>query len=291
MSQYVSPKQRKKKRKSHTKRRVFLVLLLIAAVLSVCLFTPFFHIKNVEVTGNDYISSEQILEAAAVPMETNIFRINKGHIKKSVLTIPEIEKVKIRRILPSKVRLEVSETKPVLLFPYLSGYVVTNEVGRVLALIDSKEGQDLIEMTGLEIKTAEIYKKISVQDRVTFDIMLDVIRALREKGLLDQVRSCHFDNLADVSLYLKDGTKVIFGKTTDLDYKLSVLNEVLTQINRTEGAYVDLTIPERTVTGTIEPTPTPEPSPEPTEENGEESAEATETPKEDGNNKEETDTP
>ncbi|MBQ9914839.1 MAG: FtsQ-type POTRA domain-containing protein [Clostridia bacterium] len=258
-------------------------------MLSVCLFTPFFHIKSVEVTGNDYISSEQILETAAVPMDTNIFRINKGHIKKSLLTIPEIENVKIRRILPSKVRLEVSETRPVLLFPYLSGYVVTNETGRVLALVDTKEGLDLIEMSGLEIKTAEIYKKISVQDKVTFDIMLTVIQSLHEKGLLGQIRSCHFDSLADVYLYLNDGTKVIIGKTSDLDYKLSVLSEVLPQIHRTEGAYVDLTIPERTVTGTLEPTPAPEPTQEPGEEGSEDNAE--EPTQEDGNNKEETDTP
>ncbi len=289
MSQYISPKQRRKKRKSHIKRRVLLAILLIAAVLSLCLFTPFFHIKSVDVTGNDYISSEQILEAAAVPMDTNIFRINKGHIKKSVLTIPEIEKVKIRRILPSKVRLEVSETKPVLLFPYLSGYVVTNEKGRVLSLVDTKENLDLIEMSGLEIKTAEIYKKISVQDKVTFDIMISVIQSLHEKGLLGQIRSCHFDSLADVYLYLKDGTKITIGKTSDLDYKLSVLTEVLPQIHRTEGAYVDLTIPERTVTGTLDPTPAPEPSQEPVEEGSENNVEN--TGQEDGNNKEETDTP
>ncbi len=278
MSQYLTPKKRKKKKIA--KRRVFLLLLLIAAVLSICLFTPFFHIKTVEVVGNEVIASERILELSGIPTGQNIFRIHKRSIKKSIMSIPEIEKVKINRILPSKVRLSVTETPPVMYFPYLSGYAITNQNGRVLALSDSDEGLDLIKMTGLEIKNAEIYEKMSVQNTVSFDIMISTIQAFGKHGLLPEIRSCHFDNIADFYLYLKDGTKVIFGKTTDMEYKLSVLTAVLEQVNRTEGTYIDLTVPERTISGTLTPTPAPSATPAPEEGGEEESPEASQEPEE-----------
>lgn len=227
------------------------MLFLIAAVISICLFTPFFNIKTVEVTGNSTVPSEQIIQAAAIVPESNLFKLHTRKTRESILTIPEVETVSIRRLLPGKVRLEVTETAPVMYFPYLSGYVTTNENGRAMALCDDASGLNLIKMTGLEIKNVEICKKISVQDTVKFDIIVSTISKFKEKGLLGEIRSCHFDTLTDFHVYLTDGTKVIFGKTTELDYKLSVLGSILPMVNRTEGAYIDLTTPSRAFYGLL----------------------------------------
>ncbi|MBR6729389.1 MAG: FtsQ-type POTRA domain-containing protein [Clostridia bacterium] len=266
-------------------RRTLLLLLLIAVTICICLFTPLFTVKNVEVTGNQAISAEQITEKAAIAPETNLFKVSKRKIKKSVMTIPEIEEVKIKRLLPGKLRLTVTETAPVMYFPYLTGFVVTNEKGRALALIDDASSLDLINMTGLEIKNVEICEKISVQDMVKFDIILNIISALQEKGLLSELRSCHFDNLSDFHVYLKDGTKVIFGTTEELDYKLSMLKSILPMVNRIEGAYIDVTTPAKAFYGMLPP----EPEEAPVENAAE--AENTETQTEDAQPAEATNAP
>lgn len=255
MKQELTPKQKRKQKQKIRRRRALLLLLLIAAVLSVCLFTPFFNVKTIEIKGNEIVAAEQILEAAAIPENINIFKIKKGSVKRSLLNIPEIDAVKIRRLIPSKVRLEITETKPVMYFSYMTGYVITNEKGRVMSIVDTNEELNLLNITGLEIKNAEICKKLSVQDSDTFDIILNTINSLNRVGLLQEIRSCHFDDMQDVHLYLHDGTKVIFGNLENLDYKLSVLTKVLVQVNRTEGAYIDLTTPERTYYGVKEPEP------------------------------------
>lgn len=255
MKKELTPKQKRKQKKKIRRRRALLLLLLLAVVISVCLFTPFFNVKTIEVKGNEIVAAEQILEAAAIPENINIFKIRKGAVKRSLLNIPEIDAVKIRRLIPSKVRLEITETKPVMYFSYMTGYAITNEKGRVMSIVDTNEGLNLLNITGLEIKNAEICKKISVQDTDTFDIILNTINSLNRVGLLQEIRSCHFDDMQNVHLYLHDGTKVIFGSLENLDYKLSVLTKVLVQVNRTEGAYIDLTTPERTYYGVKEPEP------------------------------------
>lgn len=268
--------KKKKMKRKYRLRRALVLLLLIAAVISICLFTPFFNIKTVEVTGNNAISAEQITQKAAIVPESNLFKISKRKIKKSIMTIPEIENVIIKRILPGKVRLSVTETAPVMYFPYLTGFVATNEKGRALALYDDVSSLDLINITGLEIKNVEICEKISVQDTVKFDIIFNIISALQEKGLLRELRSCHFDNLADFHVYLKDGTKIIFGTTEELDYKLSMLKSILPMVNRIEGAYIDLTTPSKAFYGTLPEEPAAD------EETTKESAENTDGAKEDG---------
>ncbi|MBR7163534.1 MAG: FtsQ-type POTRA domain-containing protein [Clostridia bacterium] len=236
------------------------MLLLSAFVISICLFTPFFNVKTVEVKGNETVLSEQILEAASIPQNINIFKIRKGKVKNAILNIPEIDTVKIRRLIPSKIRLDVTETKPIMYFSYQTGFVITNEKGRVMSKVDTADELNLLNITGLEIKNAEICEKISVQDTDKFDIIISTINSLSRVGLLQEIRSCHFDDLQNVHMYLHDGTKVIFGKLTDFEYKLSVLTKVLVQVNRTEGAYIDLTTPERTYYGVEEPSPAPEES-------------------------------
>lgn len=263
MTKPMSAKQKKRRRRAIRRRRILLLLLIIAAMISVCLFTPFFNVKTVELQGNEILTAEQVLSAAAVPEGINIFKVRKRAVKKSILQIPEVEKIEVHRRLPGKILLEITETHAALVFPYLSGYAATNENGRVMALLDGIDGQSLLYITGLEIKNAEICEKISVQDEVKFDIIVDTIQKLRDTGLLSEIKSCHFDNLSDFNLYLTDGTKVIFGKTTEMDYKISVLANILPRVNRTEGAYIDLTTPSHAIYGILEPEPAPAAAPEP----------------------------
>ncbi len=270
----MTAKQKRKRKRAILRRRLLLLCFLAAVIISVCLFTPVFNIKTVEVRGNSAISQEQIIEAVNLAPETNLFKVRKKQVRAAVLKIPEIETITVSRRLPNKLRLTVTETAPMLYFPYATGFAVTNQNGRVMALTDDSSSLDFLYITGLEIKNAEICEKISVQDTVKFDIIIDAVSQLQNKGFLTDMRSCHFDNLSDCYAYLKDGTKIIFGKTTDLDYKLSVLATVLPQVNRTEGAYIDLTTPSRAVYGTRDPEPTP--SPEPTDVTGDDEAQPTE---------------
>ncbi len=61
-----------------------------------------------------------------------------------------------------------------------------------------------------------------------------------------------------------------------------MLSQVLRQVNRTEGAFIDLTTPERTVYGMEEPeeSPLPEEEPAESEEGAENAPQETEAPNE-----------
>ncbi len=258
MTTPVTRKQLRKKKLALLRLRLILFLIIALIGLGVCVFTPIFNIKTVEVTGNEQVSTEKIIQTAAIPEKINMFKVNKKKIEKALLQYPEIESVTIRRGLPPKIKLEIKETHAALLFPYMRGYAATDINGKVMAHFEIADGLQLLKITGVKTNNAEICKKIQVQDEATYEIIMNVLSILQEKDLLTEMRSAHFDNPADIHFYTNEGVKVIFGKVEDMEYKASMLANVLPQVNRAEDSYIDLTNPSRTVYGTIDPEPVPE---------------------------------
>lgn len=246
-------KRRKKRSKKLVKFFVILILLF-SGIISFCLFTPFFNLTEVIVTGAEQISEEQIIASSNLIYGENIFKINKSEVAKSIKGFPEIESVKISRKPFSKIQISVTETYPHYIFKSTGGYVVTNENAKVMRILESTEGVELPLILGIEAENAKISEKMSVQDTIKFDIIVENLNLLMEKGIINELSAIDFTDLSSTEGYLKGGAKVIFGKLTDLDYKLSVLLAVLPQIDASPGAYIDLTTPSNAFYGREEET-------------------------------------
>lgn len=252
--------KKQKKRMSRAKRLMrsgILLVLLIAIISGVCLFAPFFNITKIKVEGNAQVLTEEILDRAPIVVGTNIFKLNKRTVKKSLTSLAYLDKIKVKRSLPSTVRIKVTESYAHLLFPYASGYVVTDEAGKVLEEISDCTGWELPQVIGVEIEQVKISEKITVQDRVKFDIILDCIQYFKEHGHLENMSVMDFSDITNIWITYKEGFRVNFAKFENMDYKLKMLDAVLPQVDRSEGTYIDLTTPSKVFTGKKEPTPEP----------------------------------
>lgn len=255
-------KKRKKRKKGKFRRAAVLLLLLVIGIVSFLLFAPFFHITEITAEGNAQVSEEEILDRVNLALGTNIFKINKKSIRNNLSSLAYLDTVRVKRKLPSTVRICVTECYPQLLLPYAGGYLLTTEDGKVLEQVSEDSGWELPLIVGLEIENAEISQKISVQDGVKFDIILDCIRYLRENGQLEQIQQLDFNDITNISAIYREGFRVNFAKFDDMDYKLKMLNVVLPQVDRSSGTYIDLTTPSKVFTGREEITPSPEPQTE-----------------------------
>lgn len=265
--------KKRKKRMSRAKRLMrsgILLVLLIAIISGVCLFAPFFNITKIQVEGNAQVLTEEILDRAPIVVGTNIFKLNKKTVKKSLTTLAYLDKIKVKRKLPSTVRIKVTESYAHLLFPYASGYIVTDEYGKVLEEISDCAGWELPQLTGVEIEKVKISEKITVQDRVKFDIILDCVKYFKEHDHLKNIKAIDFSDITNIWVTYKEGFRVNFAKFENMDYKIKMLDVVLPQVDRSEGTYIDLTTPSKVFTGKKEPTPEPTPEPDESEEENQE---------------------
>lgn len=244
--------KRRKKRAKKLLRFFILLALLAGGVISFCLFTPFFNLTEISVTGCEHLTSSEIIDASQIPYGENIFKINKKEVYKRISAIPRVNTVKLRRIPLTKIRINITETYPAFVFKANGAFAVTDHTGKVMEIKDSADNVNLPLISGIEAENAKISEKISVQDSIKFDIILDNLTILREKGIISELSEIDFSDLSSTQGYLKGGAKVIFGKLTDLEYKLSVLLAILPQIDAGEGAYIDLTTPSNAYYGRVE---------------------------------------
>ena len=89
-----------------------LQFLCVAAVLCAMTVgaTVFFQVEQIEVSGNQRYTREEIVAVTGIQMGDNLFRMNKfaiqDHVKEEM---PYIEDILIRRRLPSTITVAVTE--------------------------------------------------------------------------------------------------------------------------------------------------------------------------------------
>lgn len=273
----MARKQKKKKlKKGKFFRFIIILLLILGGLISVCLFTPFFNVSEVAVSGNTVVSSEDIMNSAGSVLGTNIFRVNTKAVKNNLAKISVIDEIKIKRRLPSRIDIMVTETSAQVIVPYMTGYVLINEYGKVIELRDDISGYTIPTVSGIEIADAKICEEIKAVDEVSYDMVMESIRLLKEKDILKLFKSLDFTNLSNFSGYTHEGLRIIFGKMTDMEYKLNFLLSILPNVAKTEGAYIDISSGTSGIYGNTLNEPTEEPTEEPKGEGGSDGSEDSE---------------
>lgn len=256
---------------------VFIILLLCAGIISFCLFTPFFNVKEIAVSGNEAIDDSELADSSGIVFGTNIFKVNTRSVKKNILKNPLVDNIEVKRKIPARIDLIIEETAPQLITPYLTGYVVIDEKAKVLELRDEIPELLLPMVSGIEVKEAKICERLVAEDDVSFEIMMENIEIFHELDAIKYFRSMDFTNLSNFSAVTHEGVKVIFGKLEELEYKIKFMKSVMPNIDKSEGTYIDISSASKGIYGTLD-----EPSPEESVEPGGEEENAEKKPQ--GNN-------
>jgi len=260
--------KRKKKvlKKGKFFRFLVILLLLIGGIISICLFAPFFNVTEIAVTGNEVVDSEDIKKHSGIAHGTNIFRVDTDGAKENLERISRLDEIKIERSFPSRINITVTETAPEIIIPYMSGYVLANEKGKVIGICDDISELTLPVVSGITITEAKECEKISVEDKVGFQMIIECIELFKREDVLKDYRSFDFSNLSNFSAVTHDGLKVIFGKLDNLEYKLDFLAGILPNVEKSEGTYIDISTSASGIYGTLDDNETEAPEEEGSEQ-------------------------
>lgn len=253
---------KKRKRRRKRRRNILLLLLLATAAVCFCLFAPFFNLTEIAVSGNEKVAVDAIISHSLVAEGTNIFRINTKNAEAGIRQLPYVDTVRVKRKLPSKLQITVTESVPKYLAAFGEQYLLLDHAGKVLELLDDPSAYDLPLITGLDIKKAEPASKIGLDDAEKFDIIINNSKMLEDAQILSDVREINGADILNFEITLKSGLRVTFGKSDNMEYKMKLFREVLPQVDQTEGAYLNL-LSDRAFFGKDEATPSPSPSASP----------------------------
>lgn len=200
-------------RRRHVLRWVALAVVVVLVALGVWIvwFSSLLTVKEVRVLGTVAVSADQVRQAAAVPPRQQLARVAVDAITARVEAIPRVQSVEVRRGWPDVVVLVVTERSPLVVVADGSGF----------AYLDA-EGVRFGE-AGRQPATMPLLSAANDNARTS---SLAVVAALPAdlRSSVEEVRAKTFD---DVTLVLRDGSKVQWGNAERSERKAVVLRSLL----------------------------------------------------------------
>ena len=212
-----------------------LVFYLVLAFLGWNLFnfvfsSNFCNIKEVIIKGNDCLSEDEIFCNSGIKLGENIFKLD---LKKSINSLkqePQIKEVEIKRVIPNKIIISLTERKAAAIVHIGEEYFFSTKEGMVLSKIDKpEEGFALPLLSGLEINEIKIGEII---DKPEFRTALESINSAE---VILPKKFCWVEILSpdDFMICNKDDTlKVRVNRSEVIINKENLLREALEKIER-----------------------------------------------------------
>lgn len=203
---------------SHTGLYMLMLLLALLA-LAVLIGLKIFEITNIEVKGNETMTSESVIALAGISRGENIFKVNLGQARKNLESDPLVEVVGISRLFPDRIRIEIRQRKPHGAIAYLGSYIIIDEKGFVLdERPDLPAGQYPL-ITGIDIQPSEKGKKLAGVDNAKLQTMYKLLTALYDNKAMQYVSEANLSHDDDITLLTAEGLQIDVGKPTDLPKK------------------------------------------------------------------------
>lgn len=222
---------------------ICLIVIVIAAIGYLIIFSGTFRIQDYQVTGYshpDLIKKLVEEESKESFLGNNIIFFPSGRIEDAIMGDTSVEKVIIKKKVSRTVQIEITETKPAII------WVTTGDK----YLISSR---GLVMRDAVEEKLPEVYDaaniKVSLGDRVASPTFINFIIVISEKfaGVTGSniSRINIFDILSDVHVISSSGWTVYFNSSKDPEVQLSNLARVLEDVKRAgvkKLGYIDMRI-------------------------------------------------
>lgn len=218
--------RRKSRRRSLLKRAGIVVAAVAVAAALVWLvwFSPVLQVREVEVTGGEVTTPEQVIEVAQVPLGTALAAIDAGAIRERVLSLPAVAAVEVKRNWPDTVVIVLTERQVVYQRVVDGGFQWVDAEGRVFHTSP-------VAVPGVQAHTA------TDDERLLRDVAT-MVSALPPEitEQVDRVAATSIDHLV---IYLIDGRIVVWGNAEKSAEKAALLPTLLAMA----GNVFDISVP------------------------------------------------
>ena len=220
------------------------ILILLIGAMILFMLSPAFNIKQINVTGNSKISSEEIISLSQINIDENTFKIRTSEVIEKIKTNTYVEDVIITRELPSAINIEIKERVPQTIIQIANGNAYIDAKGYILEI--STEMLNLPILKGYNtpidsIVDFENTKKLSDEDCSKMEVVNQIIEAANNNGILTYITSIDISDSDNINLNLDSEKKVAhFGNASDANLRVLYLKRMIEEESGKEGeAFID----------------------------------------------------
>lgn len=230
-------------KKKQTKRLIFYIVLLVSftVVFFVLWFAVFFKVKSIEVSGNLRYSAADILDAAGIKVDDNLYAVSEKELAARLTeALPYINSVTLERKLPSTLEITVKEDTAVIYSEIHGDTYLLSEKLTVLERSESFDRNDMIMLTAGDVRYCYSGKNIEYFDARMSDVVIKLYAVLKDYNLIDKVDSFTIKNRFDIQIRYDDRLDVYFGSIDNIDIKVCFFNGILEYLYEDEAGRLDI---------------------------------------------------
>ena len=204
--------------------------------------TSLFTVEHIRISGLEYLDEEAVRHIAQAEINKPLYDIQLERIANNFLKNKYVRAVSVSRNIPSTLRIDIQERKPVMFMLDNALYMV-DETGIILQKLSTIPAEGLPVATGLSVNEL-------LQNRTPLYRALEVIKAIKEvdKFLLEFISEAQLQRDGWPVLFLmKGGARVVLGDShlyeriyawSQLFQQTSIM-EKLDQIKKIDFTYSD----------------------------------------------------
>ncbi|MGD0231056.1 MAG: FtsQ-type POTRA domain-containing protein [Syntrophorhabdales bacterium] len=190
------------------KRTLYLLFIVPMGLLTVLtamyLFSrtePLFLLKNIRIKGADQLPESEILTKIYPFLKDSIFGTDMGKVKEAIISHPFVRDVRVKRVFPFSILIEVKERVPSALWVGPEGDVqMLDEDGVRYRSLRKGETRELVVISAKKESDArDMFREVSLWDRQGIIKKDDLSEVVYDEG--------------QITLFsLNDGVEIILGK-------------------------------------------------------------------------------
>ncbi len=205
---------RRRRRLRHV-GQALLVLLPLVALAWVALLSTWLAVDRVAVTGTGRITTEAVVQAAAVAPGTPLARVDTDDVEERIGALPPVAEVTVRRTWPGTLTVQVTERTPAAVVPSVRGVLLIDAAGVLFG------GEPAPPAGVVRLEVAD-----PGPDDPATRAALEVHGALPE-ALRSQVTVVQAPSPSGVRLVLVDGREVVWGRPGGTETKAAAVLALL----------------------------------------------------------------
>lgn len=220
------------------------VVLILAAIVAGCIV--FFRVETITIVGSTVYTDEEIIAAAEVELGDNLFLIGRVRTgTKIVSRLPYIDTVDPDWVLPDTLLITVTECIPVGVLKGDGGtwWVIDSSCKLLEQGGDELTGQypQISGLTAL-MPTEGKSLKVSVEENTKLDSLKQLLSALADRGMLEEVQSIDLSGVSEIEMAYEDRFTVRMPMYSDDFHLLAhTLQDAAARLNAGQTGTIDLT--------------------------------------------------
>lgn len=223
---------RRKARARKRNARIFACIGIAAVILSVLFaVTVFFTVDVIEVHGNTVYTSSEIIEKMGVQFGDNLLLMDKYQVIDRVLnSCVFIDSMEIRRVLPNKLVVRVTEVQMAVGFDCENGnYWLADPDGRLLQKVTELPDYSAC-ISGIQLKNPRPGATFEALESEKQQPMETLLAALKKNDCYEAVSNIRIEKIYDIRLTYQERYEVIFGRSDQIDNGLAKLELVIAEL-------------------------------------------------------------